>query len=192
MMDKNTAMKKYREAKTEGRVDQDIIPLLEKINSIPGYYTTSSCSGRIVLMELPMIGDKVNSRFLGKWHYEIKEETLTRAMEEYHSGMLMFMVQSAIIHIVAENLEKSRSLLILAKEAGFKYSSIRNITHHGILLEILSTENLSVPLGKDGIIMTNKEYISFLSEMGNITLRRVKDKLKRFEEKLNFLPPSSF
>src|SRR3989344_5427025 len=33
-----------------GKWDEKIIPLCNKINSSPNYYTTSSCSGRIVLM----------------------------------------------------------------------------------------------------------------------------------------------
>jgi len=34
----------------KGSVDKKIIPLIDKINSKDEYYTTSSCSGRIMLM----------------------------------------------------------------------------------------------------------------------------------------------
>ncbi|MBU4242426.1 MAG: hypothetical protein KKF52_04295, partial [Nanoarchaeota archaeon] len=35
----------------QGHIDEDIKPLLEKINKHKEYETTSSCSGRIVLLE---------------------------------------------------------------------------------------------------------------------------------------------
>ncbi len=47
---KDKAMEGLRKALKEGKVDEDIIPLLEKINSLENYFTTSSCSGRISVM----------------------------------------------------------------------------------------------------------------------------------------------
>ena len=35
----------------KGHIDKDIAKILSKINSKKDYYTTSSCSGRIVLLE---------------------------------------------------------------------------------------------------------------------------------------------
>ncbi len=188
MMDRRSAMEKYVEAKRAGRVDNDIIALLDMLNSIPGYYTTSSCSGRIVIMQLPDIGDKVNSVFLGKWHREVTVNEVKDAMAMYSEGFLFLMVQSAILHVVAEDMEHAKMLINVARDSGFKYSSIRSVSPTGILVELLSTENLSVPLGNGGNVMITDAYLDFLVELANTVLRRIKNKLLNLEKKLSSLP----
>jgi len=69
---KKNALQKLDKAKIENKVDIGILPILDIINSLNEYYTTSSCFGRIVLLELPVIGDKKNAKFIGKWHRTIK------------------------------------------------------------------------------------------------------------------------
>ncbi|MBW2966012.1 hypothetical protein KY342_02835, partial [Candidatus Woesearchaeota archaeon] len=46
---KKTFLKKIDKSK-KGGIDKEIIPLVNKINNSRNYYTTSSCSGRIVLL----------------------------------------------------------------------------------------------------------------------------------------------
>ncbi|RLF92142.1 hypothetical protein DRN82_00495, partial [Thermococci archaeon] len=53
---KKEALMSLEIALRRGEVDEDIIPLLEKINSMENYFTTSSCSGRISVMEMPHFG----------------------------------------------------------------------------------------------------------------------------------------
>lgn len=43
--------------------DEEVEEILERINSLDGFFTTSSCSGRIVLICLPEIGAKREARF---------------------------------------------------------------------------------------------------------------------------------
>lgn len=38
-----------------GRADVDIVPLLESINSLRDFFTTSSCSGRLILVQQPCV-----------------------------------------------------------------------------------------------------------------------------------------
>ena len=66
------------------------------INKSDDYYTSSSCSGRIVLIELPEIGDKKEAKFLGKWHREILRNEL----------------EIAVYTILTENFEKTDVLII--------------------------------------------------------------------------------
>ncbi len=191
MMSRDAAIGKYEEAKREGKVDEDIVPLLDLINYRTPYYTTSSCSGRIVVMQLPRLGDKKNAEFLGKWHREVRVDEIRDAISKYRDGLLYLFVQSSIIHVVARNMEDANLLLTLAREAGFKYSSLKNVKDEGILIELLSTEHMEIPLGIDGEIKICEGDIPFFTDMANATLRRVKYKLSKLEEKISSLPRAS-
>ena len=70
---KKNALSKFQKAKNENLVDGKIISLLDILNKSDNYFTTSSCAGRIVILEIPAIGDKKNAVFLGKWHRKIKK-----------------------------------------------------------------------------------------------------------------------
>ncbi len=185
MISRDTALGKYREAKMKGEVDRDIIPILDILNSSEEYYTTSSCSGRIVVMQIPRIGDKKNAKFLGKWHQNVSSGEVLNTISSYSEGYLFLLVQSAIIHVVARDLKSAKRLIRIALESGFKYTTIKNIEKNGILVEILSTENLHIPLGENGKLKVSQESIEFFVKMANHTLRRVKNKLSKFEGKIN-------
>lgn len=182
---KARAMAGLRKALEEGKVDEDIIPLLEKINSLENYFTTSSCSGRISIMEMPEFGDKVNAEWLGKWHREVTLEEVLDAIGMHSKGQLWFLVRSPIIHVSARTMEDAVRLLNLAIGLGFKYSNIKSISHKKLLVEIRSTERMDVPLGENGELWVSREYIARIVEMGNAQVRRFKWKLKRLEEEIN-------
>ncbi len=190
-MGKKEAMEKYEAAKAANKVDEDIIPLLEKINSIPVYYTTSSCSGRIGVMQIPKIGDKINAIFLGKWHREVELRELKESINRFSEGALYLLVQSAILHVVAKNTDHAIKLIEISKNSGFKYSSIKSIKREGILVEILSTEHIEIPLGENGKIMICETNLPFFLNKANETIRRVKGKLSTLEKNISSLLLSS-
>jgi len=185
MQKRKEALEKYEKAKKSGEVDKDIISLLDKLNSTPIFYTTSSCSGRIVLITLPEIGDKRNAFFLGKWHHAVDSGKVWEALKKYKEDYLFMLMQSPVIHIVCKDMESANALIKISLECGFKYTSIKNIKEEGILVEILSTENLHIPLGKNGKLLVKE--IDFFVEMANKMLLRSKQKLKCLEEKISYL-----
>ncbi len=191
MMARKEALEKYERAKSRGLVDRDIIPLLDKINSLKDFYTTSSCSGRIVLLSIPKIGDKKDAKFLGKWHREVRYDEIKNAIGKYRDGYLFLLMQSPIIHLVAKDLQNAKYILNAALQCGFKYSSIKGIEQDTILLEILSTENMSVPVGEGGEIKVEEKELEFFLQIANQLLKRAKGKLGCFEKKINYLLLSS-
>jgi len=64
---KERAMYALEKAMKNGEVDEKALPIIEKLNGVEEFFTTSSCSGRIVILEVPSLGKKVDARFLGKW-----------------------------------------------------------------------------------------------------------------------------
>ncbi|WP_297470551.1 hypothetical protein [Thermococcus sp.] len=188
---KARAMESLRRALEEDKVDRDIIPLLEKLNALESYFTTSSCSGRISVMEMPHFGDKLNSAWLGKWHREVSVEEVLEAVRKHKSGQLWFLVRSPILHVSARTMEDAVRLLNLAIGLGFKYSNIKSVSHKKLLVEIRSTERMDVPLGENGELWVGEEYIERIVRIANDQLRRFKGKLKKLEENLNRLGQAS-
>jgi len=181
---KKEALMSLEIALRRGEVDEDIIPLLKKINSMENYFTTSSCSGRISVMEMPHFGDKVNARWLGKWHREVEFEEVMEAIRKHREGQLWLLVRSPILHVGARTLEDAVKLVNLAVSCGFKYSNIKSISDRKLIVEIRSTERLDAFLGEGGELLVSEDYIRKLVEIANAQLKRFKDKLRKLEKNL--------
>ncbi len=183
---RNKAMEALKKAIQEKKVDEKALPIVEKINKLGDYFTTSSCSGRIVLLEIPTFGRKRKAKFLGKWHRKIKLGEMKEALNKAKKGEIWFLVQSSIFHVSTISMENARKLLNVANQSGFKYSSIK--TFNGkIVVEILSTERIDAPLGKDGEIFVGDDYLKILVEIANKMMERMDKKLKRLEKNLDML-----
>ena len=167
--------------------DEEIVPIISEINSSEDFFTTSSCSGRIVLICLPEIGAKREAKFVGKWHRPVTKEEVLEAIKLKSStgvpekGEVWLLSQSPILHVACRDLEKAKALLRIAIESGFKYSGIKAISKDGkVVVEIVSTERMDVPLGKDGVMFCSEGYMDFILSKANFMLERGKGKLKRF------------
>ncbi len=189
MMERREAIKKYEAAKSRGEVDADIISLLDLINYETEFYTTSSCSGRIGVISLPEIGDKLNSRFICKFHREVDFEEISRCLENADGKLIMLLLQSPIIHVVAPDVEMGSEMIRMALKCGFKNTCMKSIGR-GMLIEILSTENLSVPVGEDGEIYISDTLLKLVVKTANDMLRRAKKKLECLEREIRYSLPS--
>ena len=183
LKNKKQTILKLENAKKEGLVDAGIIPILDLINSFDDYYTSSSCYGRIVLLEIPEIGDKKNAKWLGKWHRKIKTEEILDAFKKANKGQIWILAQSPIIHVFAKNLQSADNLIKTAIGCGFKNSGFKSVKKN-IVVEITSTERLDSPVGKDGELFCDDEYLSLLVDIGNDVIDKSSVKLKKFEKKL--------
>jgi tRNA wybutosine-synthesizing protein 3 len=131
---KEQALKSLDKACGEQKVDEGILPLLELINSIEGCYTSSSCAGRIVLLEIPQIGDKRGATFLGIWHRTIQPEELKAAADQASHGLLWLLAQAPILHIGVQTPELADTLVKTAVSCGFKNSAVKS-TGKKIIIE---------------------------------------------------------
>jgi len=181
MKAKREALVSLFSAMKEGKVDGDIIDLLLLINSINGIYTTSSCSGRTAIIEEPALGAKPLSRWLIKVHREMTFEEAKDALEKAKEGLIFLKSQPPIFHVVAEDLERAKKLHELGLASGFKYTTFKVISNR-YLVEINATEYLTAPLGRDGKVLVNDDYLRFALEIGNAMLRRSKGRLPRLME----------
>ena len=183
IQNKKLTMQKLETVKKEGKVDKDIIPILTVINSYDEYYTSSSCYGRIVLLELPELGDKKNAKWLGKWHRTITPDELMDAFSKSVKGMLWVLAQSPILHVFAKDLKSADKLVKTAVSCGFKHSGFKT-AEKNIIVEISSTERLDSPIGKDGVLFYSEENIDFLVDIANDVFEKSNAKLMKLKDRL--------
>lgn len=180
---KKTALTKLEKARNEDRVDEKILPILDIINQSEKFYTSSSCAGRIVLLELPSIGDKKNAEFLGKWHRNIEPSEIISASTKAKTGQLWLLAQSPIIHITAKTNLDAEDMLKTAISSGFKNSGLKSLGRK-IVIEVCSTERLDAPVGKNGRLFCNEDYLHLLVEIANDVIDRSNLKLDRLTNEL--------
>ena len=161
--------------------DDDIVGLIELLNGFDDYFTTSSCSGRVILICIPEIGAKEEAEFIAKWHREVSKDEVLKAIGMWKDvdGELWLMSQSPILHVSCASIEKAKQLLSLAIASGFKYSGIKSITMKRVMVEIMSTERMDVPVGKGGVIFCSEPYLDFIVSKANFMLERGRSKLSR-------------
>jgi tRNA wybutosine-synthesizing protein 3 len=180
---KNKVIEKLEKDKYENKVDEGIISTLDIINKSKNYYTSSSCFGRIVLLEIPVIGDKKNAKFLGKWHRNIISDEILFAAQKAKKGQLWLLAQSPIIHITSKNKNAADKILKIAIACGFKNSGLKSIDRN-IVIEVCSTERLDAPVGKDGKLYCNMEYLNLLVEIANDVIEKSSFKLHKLEDQM--------
>jgi tRNA wybutosine-synthesizing protein 3 len=183
---KKIALLKLDEAKALEKVDYGIITILNLINKSEKYYTSSSCFGRIVLLEIPNIGDKQNAKFLGKWHEEIDYDDLIKSSKKAKNGQLWLLSQSPVIHIISKTPKDADRLLKTAISCGFKHSGMKSFGKKNVI-EICSTERLDAPIGKDSEIYCNENHLRLLIDISNEIINKSTLKLKKLEERLKEL-----
>src|SRR3989344_4354595 len=85
----------------KGSYDKKIIDLCGKINLKDNYYTTSSCSGRVVFLKQDK--QKKKDLFVRVWHNLISFNDLKKALDEIEKNklneLIYFKLDPAIIHI---------------------------------------------------------------------------------------------
>ncbi len=169
----------------KGLVDPEVVPLLEAINKLPCAVTTSSCSGRIMVISVPEPGDKLGSTVLGKWHRTVSSQEVLDALGKWDgSGQVHLLVQPLLLHIRCMDIVTASELRNLANGNGLKFSTIRSvrtdpsgrIPDWGVVVEFLGTERIEVPLH-----IFNRESLPFiippLVEHGNELIVRIKGRI---------------
>jgi tRNA wybutosine-synthesizing protein 3 len=173
---KKEALNNLLAAEKVGDLDQDLKPLLDAINSLPDCYTTSSCSGRIVLFQ--NLGGKSLDKTVGKWHRKVQPDDVFRLIQPM-DGVVNFIYEPPILHIMARTLEKAAVILILSREAGFKRTGIQSLRPERILVEALSTERIDAPIMAAGKTLVSDEYLRFLIQQANAKYDGGQGKLQR-------------
>jgi len=164
-----------------GKWDKKIKNLCEKVNSASNFYTTSSCSGRIILMIEQ--DKKGNDLFLKTWHDKINFKDLKKELNKlsHKKEIIKFKLEPPIIHIACRDLKNATEMLEKAKYIGFKRSSILTCDKN-IILELNSSDRLEFPIIKNGKILVDDVFLNLIVRISNEKLEKGWLKIKKFEK----------
>ena len=170
----------------KGSVDKQIISLLHTINNIPYFYTTSSCAGRINLISSN--SKKMESKWLFMSHDKINLDKAEEIADSLDSDFesIWFKMESPILHVCSNSIEKANEFIYLAKYCGLKRTGIMSASKR-IMIESFSTEHLEVPLKFNNKILIENDlldYIKSLIKISNKRLIRSRKKLEQFCKEL--------
>lgn len=172
---KKTYLAKSDKSK-KGGIDEKILSLLETINTLPDYYTTSSCSGRVYLWK--GTGKKSEMQWIKVSHDLIDEEFFEC---DENTGVVWLRLEAVILHIACKDLEAAHSLLEKARKF-YKKSCILSASAK-IIVEIRGSEFMEMPLYKDGELLFSGDF-EWLKDFINSKLEKMWKDMERFRKSI--------
>jgi len=163
--------------------DERIAELCNKINSLENYYTTSSCSGRVILM---IEQDKKDRNlFVSVYHDKISLKKLKEDLDSVLKTQkkIKFKLEPCILHIACRTLEDAEKLYDKAKLSGWKKSGIIGMKS-GFTAELNGTDRLEFPIINANKILVNEEFLKIVVDESNKKLEKSWIKIKRLEKSL--------
>lgn len=166
---------------SKNSVDKKILGLCQKLNKSKDYYTTSSCAGRILLIQREE--RKMPGLFLFVTHGKAGFKELKRELAKLgrkSKKLIYFKQEPCILHIACQSLGAAQKLLEWAKLSGWKKLGIIAIRRR-IVVEISSTEKIEMPIINKGKILVSDDFLKLLARDANSLLERSWEKIKRLE-----------
>ena len=172
-------LRRLEEALERGEVDPPIVPLLRLLNRCKDIVTTSSCSGRVVLLGTSKEEDKASSFFHRKWHRPVMVEEVLEGFETFQGDVLWFKVDPLIIHVATRTLDLAYGLVKEARRAGIKIAGIQVIEEHRVNIEVRGIDYMAVPLFWDGKPLVTEGYVRNLVPIANRKMVKNQGRLER-------------
>ncbi|MEM0360167.1 MAG: hypothetical protein QXK06_02405 [Candidatus Diapherotrites archaeon] len=147
-----------QKAKEEGKIDKEMIGLCDYISSRKNFFTSSGCSGRILLLGL-LDKSKKNSYFHRKWHEKVQPLEVIKALKEPTKGEIWLKMEPFIIHIGTNSLENAKKILSLKDKSGIKRGGIITAKPGKFIVELIGTEELAVLVKRGNKILAPEEFI---------------------------------
>lgn len=163
-----------------GRIDPRIAPVCSFINQHEDYFTTSSCSGRIVVIE-PGFNRKKDSSWLFSTHDHADEKEVWVAVSLLPGGVVWFKQESWILHVACRDIGSAAALLRIAQRAGLKRSGMTSLSPK-IMVEMMPCESVATVIADKGRLLVCRDYLKILVEYANNNHDRSIVLLDRFFE----------
>ncbi|XP_077563019.1 tRNA wybutosine-synthesizing protein 3 homolog isoform X2 [Haemaphysalis longicornis] len=145
----------------KGSIDARIVQVVDCLNVFPQYYTTSSCSGRIIV-------------FSGA----------TDAALENVSASLTLKLEPFILHVRCQSVDAAQKLLAASIGAGCRNSGILLSRSGKVHLAVRTTLAMEVPLTDGGTVLVTPVYLEFLRRLANDKMMENWRRLQRFSDAL--------
>lgn len=180
--EKSDFLKKKDKSK-KGYVDKGIKEVVDKINSKKDYYTTSSCAGRIVLLEMKS-KKKNECNWIFTKHDKTKYNELINSLKKYkqknknQKHQIWFKQQPIILHVACRNLNAANKLLNISRKT-FRRAGIIGITRRKMMIEIIGDDRLETIIA-DKDFVADEKYLKNLIKYANENFMENKKKSGRF------------
>ncbi|XP_044296866.1 tRNA wybutosine-synthesizing protein 3 homolog isoform X2 [Varanus komodoensis] len=180
----------------KGSVDEPIEGIVRLLNEHDSFCTTSSCSGRMVVMEQPSLPppaeattgfeiQKQNCTWLMVTHQTCAIEDVLTALKRATDDAI-FKFEPFVLHVQCQDLQDAQLLHMVAIEAGFRNSGITVGRKGKIMMAVRSTHCLEVPLSQKGKLMVSEEYVDFVIQVANQKMDENRRRIDRFYTSLQF------
>ncbi len=174
--------KSLQKAIKEKKIDTAFKPLCEFIAGTKNFFTSSCCSGRILILGLPKGDRKKEAYFHKKWHRKVKFEELWQGLKEKSIGELWFKLEPFILHIGCKTLENAQKILTIMKKAGIKRGGMIVVSDDKILIEFQGTQEMSFPVKKNEKILVEKKFMKNALKRANEKLKSNYLRLEKLEK----------
>lgn len=187
-LDKKNALSK-KDKSTKGEIDRHIAKLLDIINDTDDYYTSSSCSGRMILFETEEAGSKYDVRWIMVSHDKVKSEQISDAII-CTERQLWLRQESFILHVCCRDMTKAIELVHMCRELGLKRAGVIS-ARSKIVVEIINTPSLNTIIAARGKILVDQQFIRAWTVEANRNMdsnlgmiRRLEDSFLKMQDKL--------
>ncbi len=182
---KANARETLRKAVSEKKIDPLMISISRFVEKTTHFFTTSTCSGRITLMDLNKDETKKENVFYRKWHSTAKFPEVWKAIESYDTNGNLWLRQDAFVYVIGTNTwENTKQIIRACQEAGVKRYGVHHFEDEKILMEIFGTQNMSIPLTTKGKLLVNKDAVKEWVKIANRKWKQNEAKRKQFEKAL--------
>lgn len=155
--------------------------LLRMLNAPSRLSTTSSCLGRIALIEGEWPWERRReTRIVYKTHYYVTPQRLAMEMAKSFEN-LWLKVTGPIIHFEVLGFACAELLLETARQEGFKHSGIISIddAEERLIVEVTAPTQFSTPLRLGGVQMVSGPQLVVLARKANRALAEGRKRLAR-------------
>lgn len=162
-------------------VDSLVIPFLLKVIEIPDIYTSSSCSGRLLLLGGDEDENKKVSGFVNRYHRLVTYEEIKRDVDNFNVGHLWLKIEPFIFHFATKDYNKAKDILDFCREQGLKKAGIISAKEGRFTCEVTHTVFLSTLIKIDKRQLVSDDYLKEIVTIANKKLEKNFKKLEEFE-----------
>ncbi|MFT4344052.1 MAG: tRNA-wybutosine modification methyltransferase TYW3 [Candidatus Woesearchaeota archaeon] len=157
----------------KGEIDAEIRDLVDAINENSFFCTTSSCAGRITLLERKS-SRKIDAKWLFTSHQPVSADEIISLLQSKSDVWLM--QESCILHVFCQTLESAQDFLSLCHSVGFKRSGITSLNKK-IIIEMMGNEKVEALLIKDGKTLIKDDSLPILIEECNARMLKNRERM---------------
>ena len=181
---KQAFLKRLERDIVTGYFDRELYSLIKLLNSFNDMFTSSSCSGRLMVFSSKRPWDRRSIRIYLKTHNRIDVNEVISILEKSRDENLWFILQPPILHVSCLTVNRAQELLKVARNVGFKHSGIISFARTGIVVELRGNEQLAVPLKLKGKLICRKTRLKTLVKWANKMLLESKKKIFKLETEI--------